>query len=69
MMESKIFKVEKKLYKRKKKDYPTEKVISAEEYKKVTNLRNKVRIQKERNNLLDNIAKQRSKARTELLKI
>ena len=46
------------------------KVISAEEYKKkVTELRKKVSsLQTERNNLLDSIAKQRSKARTELLK-
>ena len=46
------------------------KVISAEEYrKKVTELRKKVSsLQTERNNLLDSIGKQRSKARTELLK-
>ena len=46
------------------------KVISAEEYKKkVTDLRNKVQsLQKERNSLLENVSKQRSKARTELLK-
>jgi len=54
---------EKKIIKQKK-------VISAEEYKKkVTELRKKVSsLQTERNNLLDSIAKQRSKARTELLK-
>ena len=46
------------------------KVISAEEYKKkVTELRKKVSsLQTERNNLLDSISEQRSKARTELLK-
>ena len=46
------------------------KVISAEEYKKkVTELRKKVSsLQTERNNLLDGISKQRSKARIELLK-
>ena len=46
------------------------KVLSSEEYKKqVTNLRNKVaNLQKERRTLLDNVAKQRAKARSELLK-
>jgi len=46
------------------------KVISAEEYKKkVTDLRNKVQsLQKERNSLLETVSKQRSKAKTELLK-
>tara|TARA_B100001057_G_C22829464_1_gene942798 strand:- start:1727 stop:2257 length:531 start_codon:yes stop_codon:yes gene_type:complete len=46
------------------------KVLNAEEYKKkVTDLRNKVsNLQKERNTLLDEVAKQRSKARSELLK-
>jgi len=46
------------------------KVISAEEYKKkVTDLRNKVQsLQKERNSLLEKVSKQRSKAKTELLK-
>ena len=46
------------------------KVISAEEYKKkVTGLRNKVNsLQKERNTLLSEVSKQRSKAKTELLK-
>ena len=46
------------------------KVLSAEEYKKqVTSLRNKVaNLQKERRTLLDEIAKQRTKARSELLK-
>jgi len=46
------------------------KLISAEEYKKqVTKLREKVTsLQKQRNELLDSVAKQRSQARTELLK-
>ena len=46
------------------------KLISAEEYKKkVTELRKKVSsLQTERNKLLDSVAKQRSKARVELLK-
>lgn len=46
------------------------KVLSAEDYKKkVTALRNKVsNLQKERNSLLDEVAKQRSKARSDLLK-
>ena len=46
------------------------KVISAEEYKKkVTELRNKVAsLQKERDSLLTEVSKQRSKARSELLK-
>ena len=45
-------------------------VLSPEEYKKkVTDLRAKVSsLQKERSKLLDSVAKQRSKARTELLK-
>ena len=46
------------------------KVISAEEYKKqVTSLRKKVlALQKERNQLLEGVAKQRTTARNELLK-
>ena len=46
------------------------KVISAEEYKKkVTDLRGKVSsLQKERNKLLDTVAKQRATAKKELLK-
>jgi len=46
------------------------KIISAEEYKnKVTNLRNKVStLKKERNKLLESVAKQKAKARSELLK-
>ena len=45
-------------------------MISSEEYKKqVENLRSKVKsLQKERNNLIETVAKQRSKARNELLK-
>ena len=54
----------------KKKIIQQKKVISAEEYKKkVTDLRNKVNsLQKERNTLLSEVSKQRSKAKTELLK-
>jgi len=53
-----------------KKIIQQKKVISAEEYKKkVTDLRNKVNsLQKERNTLLSEVSKQRSKAKTELLK-
>ena len=62
---------EKTIQDEEKKIIKQKKVISAEEYKKkVTELRKKVSsLQTERNNLLDSIAKQRSKARTELLKI
>ena len=61
---------EKSIQEEEKKIIKQKKVISAEEYKKqVTNLRTKVAsLQKERNELLDRIAKQRSKARNELLK-
>ena len=53
-----------------KKIIEQKKIISAEEYrKKVSDLRARVKtLQKERNNLLQSVAKQRSKARTELLK-
>tara|TARA_B110000211_G_C13789454_1_gene425535 strand:+ start:145 stop:660 length:516 start_codon:yes stop_codon:yes gene_type:complete len=53
-----------------KKIIQQKKIISAEEYKnKVTALRKKVSsLQKERTTLLDSVAKQRLKARTELLK-
>jgi len=53
-----------------KKIIQQKKLISAEEYKKqVTKLREKVSsLQAQRNNLLDGVGKQRSKARTELLK-
>ena len=46
------------------------KVLNAEEYKKqVSQLRNKVSsLQKERNNLLETVAKQRAKAKSELIK-
>ena len=61
---------EKAIQDEEKKIIQQKKLISAEEYKKkVTELRKKVSsLQKERNKLLDSIAKQRSKARTELLK-
>ena len=61
--ESKIQEEEKKIIQQKK-------LISPEEYKKkVTELRKKVsNLQKERNSLLENISKERSKARNELLK-
>ena len=61
---------EKKLQEEEKKIIQQKKVISAEEYKKqVTNLRKDVsNLQKERSQLLESIAKQRSKARNTLLK-
>ena len=61
---------EKKLQEEEKKIIQQKKVISAEEYKKqVTNLRKDVsKLQKERSQLLETIAKQRSKARNTLLK-
>ena len=61
---------EKTIQDEEKKIIKQKKVISAEEYKKkVTKLREKVTsLQKQRNKLLDSVAKQRSKARTELLK-
>ena len=61
---------EKKIQEEEKKIIAQKKVISSEEYKKqVENLRSKVQsLQKERNNLLETVAKQRSKARNELLK-
>ncbi len=61
--EAEILKEEKKIIEQKK-------VISAEEYKKkVVELRKSVSsIQKERNSLLESVAKQRSIARQELLK-
>ena len=53
-----------------KKIIEQKKIISVEEYKKkVAGLRKKVaKLQKDRNILLDNVAKQRLKARNELLK-
>ena len=61
---------EKKLQEDEKKLIQQKKLISADEYKKkVTELRKQVSsLQKERNNLLESVAKQRSKARNELLK-
>ena len=61
---------EKKLQEEEKKIIQQKKVISSEEYKKkVTSLRQDVsKLQKERSQLLDSIAKQRTKARNILLK-
>ncbi len=61
---------EKKLQEEEKKIISQKKVISADEYKKkVSDLRTSVsKLQKERNMLLESVAKQRSKARKELLK-
>ena len=64
-----IKKKEKSVQEDEKKIIAQKKIISAEEYKKkVSELRNKVsQIQKERGKLLENVAKQRAKARTEIL--
>ena len=61
---------EKQIQEEEKKIIQQKKVVSAEEYKKkVTELRGKVAsLQKQRNKLLDDVAKQRAKARTTLLK-
>ena len=61
---------EKKIQEEEKKIIQQKKLISADEYKKkVTDLRSKVAsLQKERNALLEQVAKQRTKARNELLK-
>lgn len=61
---------EKKIQEEEKKIISQKKLISAEEYKKkVTDLRSKVlKLQKDRNTLVEKIAKQRSEAREELLK-
>ena len=61
---------EKKLQEEEKKIIQQKKVITAEEYKKkVTDLRSNVlSLQKERDTLLENVSKQRAKARSELLK-
>ena len=61
---------EKKLQEEEKKIIQQKKVISSEEYKKkVGELRKKVsQLQKERNSLLENVSKQKNKARQELLK-
>ena len=63
-------KKEKAVQDEEKKIIQQKKLISSEEYKKqVTGLRKKVSsLQTERNTLLESVAKQRSKARTELLK-
>ena len=63
-------KKEKAIQEEERKIIQQKKVISAEEYKKkVTALRAKVEsLQKERNSLLSEVSKKRSKARTELLK-
>ena len=67
---SEISKKEKNLQSEEKKIIAQKKLISEEEYKKkVTELRKKViDLQKGKKNLLDTVAKQRSKARVELLK-
>ncbi len=61
---------EKKIQEEEKKIIEQKKIISAEEYKKkVSDLRSKVSsLQKERNSLLETVAKQRNKAKNELLK-
>ena len=61
---------EKKIQDEEKKIIDQKKILSQDEYKKkVKELRNKVSsLQKERNNLLEDVAKQRTKARNELLK-
>ena len=63
-------KKEKAIQEEERKIIQQKKVISAEEYKKkVTDLRSKVgSLQKERNLLLSEVSKKRSKAKTELLK-
>ena len=65
-----IKKKEKSFQEDEKKIIQQKKIISAEEYKKkVSDLRNKVsEIQKERGKLLEDVAKQRAKARNEILK-
>ena len=62
---------EKSIQEEEKKVIAQKKIISADEYKKKVNeLRKKVAsIQKERNTLLNNVSKQRVKARNELLNI
>ena len=63
-------KIEQNLQSDEKKIIAQKKIISEEEYKKkVKELRQKVsNLQKNKKNLLDTVAKQRSKARSELLK-
>ncbi len=67
---SEISKKEKNLQSEEKKIIAQKKLISEDEYKKkVVELRKKViDVQKSKKNLLDTVAKQRSKARVELLK-
>ena len=67
---AKLKKNKKKLQKEEKKIIQQKKIINPDEYKKkVDELRSKVsKLQNERQSLLNNVAKQRSKARTELLK-
>ncbi len=66
----KIKKKEKSLQEEEKEIIKQKKVTSAEDYKKkVTELRNKVsKLQNERNKLLSDVAKQRARAKSELLK-
>ena len=61
---------EKKLLEEEKKIISQKKILAPEEYKKkVSDLRSKVsKLQQDRNALLESVAKQRSKARNELLK-
>lgn len=61
---------EKKIQEEEKQIISQKKIITPEDYKnKINKLRSKVQaLQKERNNLLETIAKQRAKARNELLK-
>ena len=63
-------KKEKKIKNNEKKIIQQKKVLSAEDYKKKVNeLRSSVsKLQKERNNLLETVSKQRTSARNELLK-
>ena len=67
---AKLNKDEKKLREEEKKLIQQKKIINQDEYKKkVDELRTKVsKLQKDRQSLLNNVAKQRAKARTELLK-
>ena len=67
---SSLEKKEKSIQEEEKKLIQQKKIISAEEYKKkVENLRSKVNsLRKERSTLLETVAKQRTKARSELLK-
>lgn len=61
---------EKKIQEEEKKIISKKKIITPDEYKKqIIELRSKVQsLQKERNSLLETVAKQRAKARNELLK-